>query len=123
MSSSRFSATTTRDQREQRAAAKAAELADGQTPETIGAFIDRAVRFLGEREIYQLHGVARHLGQFASTSEIVRNFVRTSLAAPAMHTHVDFAAVTAASWVATLRNSDGSHGSIRPGCRSAENLR
>jgi hypothetical protein len=95
-----------RDQREQRAAGKAAELANGQTPETIGAFIDRAVRFRGEREIYQLNGVARRLGQLASTKEIVGSFVRSSLAAPAVHTHVYFAGVTAASWVATLRNSD-----------------
>jgi hypothetical protein len=95
----------TRDQRDQHAAAKAAVLADGQTSEAIGTFIDRAIRFLGdEHKLSHLHEVAWYLGQHASTKEIVGNFVRTSLAAAEMHPHTDFATVAAASWVATLRN-------------------
>jgi hypothetical protein len=97
----------TLDQRDQHAAAKAAVLADGQTSEAIGAFIDRAMRFLGgEHKLSYLHGVAWYLGQHASTKEIVGNFVRTSLAAAEMYPHTDFAAIAAASWVATLRNSN-----------------
>lgn len=62
-------------QRRLHATTKAAELAAGQTPETIEAFIGRAVRFLGnEHELYQLFEVAWDLGQHANTSDVVRNF-------------------------------------------------
>lgn len=96
------------EQRDSRTAAKAAELAAAQTPEAIGVCIERAIRFLGgERESDKLHGMAWHLGQHAPTSEVVRSFVKTSLAEPVAPTHSDFATIAAARWVAVLRKSDG----------------
>jgi hypothetical protein len=96
------------EQRDRRTAAKAVELAAGQTSETIRAFIDRTARFLGgEPKPYQLSSIAWNLGQHASTSEVVRNFVKTTLAEPAARAHTDFATVAAASWVAALRKPDG----------------
>ena len=95
------------EHRDECAAAKAIELATGQSPETIRAFIDRAVRFLGgEPEFSQLNSVAWHLGQHASTSEAVRKFVKSALAELVARIHTDFATVAAASWVAALRQHD-----------------
>ena len=92
------------EHRDERAAVKAVELAAGQSPEAIRAFIDRAVRFLGgEPEFSQLYSVAWHLGQHASTSEAVRNFLKSALAELVARIHTDFATIAAASWVAALR--------------------
>jgi hypothetical protein len=96
------------DERSARAEAKAKELAAPEKPEIINAFIDRAIGFLGaNREIYQILNIAWHLGNHAPTSPAVRTFVRKSLSESesAMTPRIDFAATTAASWIAALRKS------------------
>lgn len=91
-------------QREPRSAAKAAELAAESDPTALHTFVDRAARFLGgDQNLNRLIGVAADLGAHAAASETVRLFVTSTLAQADVSYRTDFGAVTAASWVASLR--------------------
>ncbi len=96
-------------QREPRAAAKAAELADADTAGDIFAFIDRAARFLGgDHELHQVSFVAWALGAHAASREAVRTFVTSCLGRPEVSARTDFGTVTAATWVASVRTGSTS---------------
>ncbi len=95
------------EEKGQRAATKAAQLAAEKTPEAIEAFVNRAVRFLdGENHLPELFDVAWKLGEHARNNDVVRDFVRRTLEQVKVSPRTDFATVAATSWIATVRNSE-----------------
>jgi hypothetical protein len=89
---------------EGRAFAKAQALATQDDAAAIDAFVDRAIRFLGnEAELSRFWSIALGLGRLAPSYDGVRAFVRSALSLDTASPRVHFAADTAASWVAVLR--------------------
>jgi hypothetical protein len=91
-----------------RALAKAADLAAEGEPGAIAAFVDRAVRFMGDGALNQLYQVALALGAHAVANPVVQAFITNSLLEPKVTAQTDFATVAAMSWVTSLRTSNAS---------------
>jgi hypothetical protein len=96
------------DAREPRAEEKAAVLAAAQSAGAIESFFERARRFLGDKELSQVAGVAWNLGTRAETSDSVRAFVRSTLASHEFSPRTSMAIVAASGWINAARNSKGS---------------
>ncbi|HUJ16554.1 MAG TPA: hypothetical protein VL197_01030 [Nitrospirota bacterium] len=110
--SSEFDPLTNHDKWEQQNAAYAAKaeaLAAGK-PGGIDEFLSRAVSFFlgNENELYHLHGVALKLGELATSSKIVRDFVYKSLAEPKPTSRTEFAIDITVSWIASTRKETSS---------------
>ncbi len=89
-----------------RACAKAADLALASSPNEISAFLDRAVTFFGtDQSLLRLGGVAWALGARAESCEVVRQFVRESLKPPSIDPRAEFVVAAAVSWVAAVRGA------------------
>jgi hypothetical protein len=93
-------------ERAPRAEEKGAQLAASSDARDIDAFLDRAVRFLGnERDLYQLLTIAIALGNHSQEHRAVQAFVKASLSTKIVSGKTDFAAVAAATWIASLRKA------------------
>lgn len=93
-------------ERDDRASAKAADLALASSPNEISAFLDRAVTFLGsDQSLLRLGGVAWSLGARAESCEVVRQFIRESLRPPSIDPRAEFVVAAAVSWVAAVRGA------------------
>jgi hypothetical protein len=93
-------------ERDDRAAAKAAELASKSSPEEISAFVERAVTFLGgDQSLHRLGGVSWSLGAHAETRESVRRFIGESLERPVIDARSEFVVTAVVSWIAAVRAS------------------
>lgn len=93
-------------ERDDRAAAKAAELSEVADSQDLEAFLDRAVTFGGEELLLRLGSIAWSLGTRAASHDKVREFVEASLLRPSVTAREEFIVATAVSWVAVVRNSD-----------------
>lgn len=88
---------------QQRAVEKAKALAaDG--PVAIGAFLDRATRFLAnDPDLVRIKAVGILLGEMAPATPAVQEFVRRELESPVASARSNFAGIAACSWMSILR--------------------
>lgn len=94
-------------QREQRIAAKAAEIASVEKADGIAAFVEKAIAFLGaEHRLYQLMQVAWYLGERWPEQDVVRKFVYHSLQQATVGPRSDFGVMTAVGWAAFVRKGN-----------------
>lgn len=92
---------------------KAAQLAANPSCRDIKSFVDRAVRFAGERRPDQLQRFAWNLGAHADTSDSVESFTVESLAEPETSKYTDFSITAACSWIVKLRRTAGAEAAHR----------
>jgi hypothetical protein len=91
-------------ERDDRASAKAADLARASSPNEISAFLDRAEAFGGsDQTLLRLGRIAWSLGEHAELCEVVREFIRESLKPPTIDARAEFVVAAAGSWVAAVR--------------------
>lgn len=96
-------------ERDDRAAAKAAKLAEAVDSREIEAFLERAVSFGGEELLARLGGIAWFLGAHAASHDKVREFIEESLQHPSVTPREEFIVATAVSWVAAVRKSESAN--------------
>lgn len=85
----------------------ASKLSVAGSSQDIKAFVDNAMRFFGrESAVSRISGVAELLGKYASSSEVVSEFVRQSFREWEDGEQGVFASLVVASWIDSLRQTE-----------------